>query len=65
MPISEDTAALVAAQLTVAWATRIGIGKADPNRPFEGQVLETYLRLRDAVAERAIPKGGYTLENIS
>ena len=52
--ISDDTAALVAAQLTVAWATRSGVGKPDPAHPFEGQVAGVYARFRDAIAERDI-----------
>jgi len=48
--ISEDTAALVAAQLTQAWAVRAGV-KASPQRPIEADIVEMYLRLRGAVAE--------------
>jgi len=51
MAISRDTAALVAAQLTTACAIKSGQGKPDPTRPFEGQVLATYLRLFEAVRE--------------
>lgn len=51
MAISEDTAALVAAQLTVAWAMRIGAGKPDPSRPFEGQILAVYGRIKDEVGK--------------
>jgi len=51
MAISDDTAALVAAQLTVAWATRIGAGKPDAARPFEGQVLAVYRRIKDEVGK--------------
>lgn len=47
MAISEDTAALVAAQLTAAWAAHVepinGHGAA------EQQVLDTYRRLHAAV----------------
>ncbi len=50
MAISEETAALVAAQLTVAWATRAGVQKADPARPFEEQVLATYKRFVERVS---------------
>ncbi|MCB4860765.1 hypothetical protein K7W03_14310 [Sphingobium sp. PNB] len=56
MAISEDTAALVAAQLTVAWATRTGAGKADPSRPFDAQVIAIYERFRRAVKEVPISK---------
>lgn len=56
MAISDDTAALVAAQLTVAWAARAGVGKADPAHPFEGQVLAVYQRFKDCVTEVQIPK---------
>lgn len=55
MAISDETAALVAAQLTTAWATRIGVGKPDLARPFDSQIVEKYLRFKSAVAERDIP----------
>lgn len=51
MAISEDTAALVAAQLTVAWATRAGVAKADPANPITGQIAEVYTRFHNAVGE--------------
>jgi len=54
MAISEDTAALVAAQLTAAWAARIGVGKPDPAKPFDSQIIEKYLRFKAAVAEKDI-----------
>jgi hypothetical protein len=52
--ISDDTAALVAAQLTVAWATRAGVGKPDPAHPFESQIASVYERFRSAVREAPI-----------
>lgn len=51
MAISEDTAALVAAQLTTAWAMRIGVGKPDPARTFDVQIIDQYNRFRDMVRE--------------
>jgi len=56
MAISEDTAALVAAQLTVAWATRVGATPADPMRPIDGQVVAVYKRIQQAVREVDIAK---------
>lgn len=52
MAISEDTAALVAAQLTAAWAIRSGVGEAGPAQSVEGQVAEIYARFRNAVGGR-------------
>ena len=54
MAISEDTAALVAGQLTVAWAMRSGVPKPDPNNPTDSQVAAVYTRFRQAVSERDI-----------
>lgn len=51
MAISDDTAALVAAQLTAAWATRIGAGRPEPSRPFEDQILAVYGRIKDEVGK--------------
>ncbi|ODU22758.1 MAG: hypothetical protein ABS87_00910 [Sphingomonas sp. SCN 67-18] len=52
MAIAQDTAALVAAQLTAAWASRRGPEqRIDPSRPIEAQILNVYLRFKDAVAE--------------
>lgn len=63
MAISEDTAALVAAQLTNAWATRAGVGKADPANPFESQVLAKYLKFKELAAETKIPYE-YKIDNL-
>lgn len=41
MAISEDTAALVAAQLTVAWATRVGVSKAQTS-PASDAIMHRY-----------------------
>ena len=43
--VSEETAAVVAAQLTQAWAIRSGVKKPDPTKPIEDQVLTIYKRL--------------------
>lgn len=51
MAISDDTAALVAAQLTTAWAIKSGARPADPNNPFDSQVAAIYARFHDAVRE--------------
>lgn len=61
MAISDDTAALVAAQLTVAWATRTGVAKPDPAYPAEATVAAVYTRFREAVREVDIPQGGYDI----
>lgn len=42
MAISDDTAALVAAQLTVAWASRMG---ASPQTAVEAGVVAMYERM--------------------
>lgn len=65
MAISEDAAALVAAQLTQAWAARAGVGKPDPAHPFEAQVLAVFQRYRDCVTEVPIPKSGYDIKPLS
>ncbi|MCP1469013.1 hypothetical protein J3E64_000684 [Sphingobium sp. OAS761] len=43
--MSDDTAALVAAHLTQAWAVRSGVKKPDPTKPIEDQVMTIYSRL--------------------
>ncbi len=57
MAISEETAALVAAQLTQAWAIRSGIKKPDPKKPADGQVeaqvITIFNRFLDAVKKKA------------
>lgn len=54
MAISDDTAALVAAQLTIAWAGRAGaIAMPDPEHPVESQVANAYRHFRDVAAEIA------------
>ena len=57
MAISEDTAALVGAQLTVAWcqleAQRQGTGGLSITQT-QSKVLEAYLRFRDLASETNI-----------
>lgn len=50
MAISEDTAALVAAQLTVAWATRTKKPSLD-HAGDAAEILEQFLRFKGAVTE--------------
>jgi len=54
MAISEDTAALVAAQLTQAWAIRVG-DREIHGRAIDADIAEIYLRFRKVVAEVPIP----------
>lgn len=49
--ITDDTAALVAAQLTVAWAMRAGSREANPAQLFESEIAAVYERFRSAVRE--------------
>jgi hypothetical protein len=51
MAISADTTAVVAAQLTAAWAARSGVREDDKRIPVEAEILATYTRFRQAVAE--------------
>lgn len=51
MAISEDTAALVAAQLTVAWATRAGTRPADPRLAVEDEVKRIYAEFFEDVRD--------------
>ena len=44
MAISKDTAAIVAANLTVAWATRIGTVENESLALADGAILNTYCR---------------------
>lgn len=55
MAISEDTAALVAAQLTVAWATRAGV-PAKPQRPHDESIVAQYLKFREVVREAIVSR---------
>jgi hypothetical protein len=52
--ISDDTAALVAGQLTQAWATLLaqnpGAGGFNPN-DLKAKLAEVYMQFRDAVTE--------------
>ena len=64
MAISEDTAALVAAQLTVAWATRAGVGTLNSAEPFESDVLRVYLKFKELAAERDLSKPKYDLRKL-
>jgi hypothetical protein len=60
MAISDDTAAQVAAQLTIAWAARAGaIATPDPERPAESQVASAYLHFKAVVAEAKPPRGPF------
>ena len=54
MAINDDTAALVAAQLTQAWATRAGESPKNTIDPAPEQVLKIYLHFKRLVAERDI-----------
>lgn len=49
--ISDDTAALVAAQLTVAWAARAA---GAPSTSAEADVLAMYLKFKGLVSERDV-----------
>lgn len=49
MAIGEDTAALVAAQLTCAWATRVGARQPDPSRPYDTEIVAIFEKMYDAV----------------
>lgn len=54
MAISEDTAALVAAQLTQAWATvfaEMPGGEKLHGEHLTARIAKQYLQFRDAVAE--------------
>lgn len=53
MAISEDTAALVAAQLTVAWAQH-GVDRGQIATAVDEQVLRKYLQFKDLVAETKV-----------
>lgn len=53
MAISEDTAAFVAAQLTVAWATRTGAQQPDPRHDPEAQVVAAYKHFLERVSPPA------------
>lgn len=54
MAINDDTAALVAAQLTQAWATRAGEATKGAIPPPVEEVLKVYLHYKGLVAERDI-----------
>ena len=61
MAISKDTAALVAAQLTQAWATHsVGLKFGDDTTPEE-RVLSAYLKFKDLVSEVEIRKPTYDM----
>ncbi|SES08132.1 hypothetical protein [Sphingobium sp. YR768] len=51
MAISDDTAALVAAQLTAAWAAKTGTWTPQPHITLEEAIAKTYITFRDAVRE--------------
>lgn len=63
MAISEDTAALVAAQLTVAWAQH-GIDRSQVAMAPDEQILRKYLQFKGFAAEaklapvKTVPLGG-------
>ncbi len=67
MAISEDTTAIVAAQLTVAWsslyATKQGVGGL-PEAELPGRVAEVYDRFRKAVAEVDIAAPGFDMRKL-
>lgn len=54
MAINDDTAALVAAQLTQAWAARAGAATRGAIPPPVEEVLKVYLHFKRLVAERDI-----------
>lgn len=54
MAISDDTAALVAAQLTQAWALRSGEAAKSAIPPVSEEILTVYLHFKGLVAERNI-----------
>ena len=56
MAISKDTAAIVAANLTVAWAIRIGTVENESLALADGAILNTYLKFRDLVSETSLAK---------
>lgn len=56
MAISEDTVALVAAQLTVAWATRSGVRDPSPVHPHDSEIASMYERFRSLVREVDVTK---------
>ena len=58
MAIDKNTAAIVAAQLTRAWAIKTGPLSEDDRlaQPAEARVLGAYLKFRDAVTEAPIGK---------
>ena len=60
MAISEETAALVAAQLTTAWASMVGEMRSAPD--LEDRVIQTYRRMRAAVQEKS--SYDYDLKNL-
>lgn len=49
--ISDDTAALVAAQLTVAWAIKTGEIKGSPVVPITSSIYKVYDQFREAARE--------------
>jgi hypothetical protein len=57
MAISEDTAALVAAQLTTAWAMRMGAGAGNAPGPDGPKLLQAYEMFRKSVMAGG-PSGG-------
>lgn len=52
MAISEDTAALVAAQLTLAYAKRMGVKGNAAHTEVRKNLVEVYQSFREAVAAR-------------
>jgi hypothetical protein len=54
--ISNDTAALVAAQLTAAYAARMGQRENSNHVAVKEEVLATYLLFKDKVSEIKIGK---------
>jgi len=56
MAISKDTAAIVAANLTVAWAIRIGTVENESLALADGAILNTYFKFRGLVSETSLAK---------
>lgn len=64
MAISKDTAALVAAQLTQAWAIHSAGQKFGDDTSAEERVLSAYLKFKELVAEVDIRKPTYDMGKV-
>lgn len=67
MALQGNDAALVAAQLTVAWsnlaAANPGAGGLTPHE-LQGRIAAIYESFRSAVSETDIPSGGYDINKL-